>query len=500
MTTTPDFPEMSVRQLLSVPLLFLAGLLSACTTGDDTGSGLIDQDDSSDTTWTLAVTGPDDADSGTLTVEAGDLTTGFVATLEDSDGDPVEDQYITVQASTGTINAPPTESNTGGDDTDENGEVSFSYQAPTELSSSQTVTITASVTLPSSQGGGTLETTYTLDLEPEAAPDVTITGPDQVAPGLENDGYTVTVSKASNGNPIADACVTLDVGTSASISPSADTTCTTGSSGWTTDDDGDVAFAVTPNSSLSDGDTLTITASATVDDEEGTATKSLTVASDIFSLIAPEDSSTIEAGTSAKTELHLRWTEGDSGSAQGISGTVYLSSDSATAHFLIGDSSSAQSSTTARTSVDSLGDFEQTIYLYDTTSDTVTVTATSSDASESTTLLVYFTDEPSEIYLTAEPLTIEASPSDARYSVLTATVLDAQGEALADIPVTFALDGGQSTTAGYLSNTNATTDDEGQATTQYEAGTATGTASITAETDNGVSSNAREITVESDSD
>lgn len=476
-------------------------LLGACTSGDDSGTGLIDTDDptGSEDAWVLTIEGPDDTESGDYSVETGEVATGFVAHLETAGGDPVADEYITLTVSNGTIDAPPSESNTGGDDTDDDGDVDFSYEAPSGITSTTTVDIVASVDLPSSQGGGTLEETFTVEIDPPSAPELTFAGPKNVAPGVTNSGYTVTVTKASTGAAIADACVTLtaSLGT---ISPSASTTCDSGLNGWVASDLGVVSFSLTPPTDVDSDTDLTLTASSQVNSVTGSASYTVTVLPDTFQFTSPSTNTSIEVGSDEKQQLEFQWTRDaeTSSGAVGVAGNVVLTTDSSDARFLVGSSATTgSSSVTVATSASSSGNFTKSVYIYDTVGESVTVTATSESTGNETTLLLDFYDEPTEINLDATPLVIEPSPSTSRFSTLTATVLNQVGEPISGAQVTFTLVSGTYGTGEQVFPTVAQTNSSGQASSRYEAGTLEGTASIQVTTENGVTSNTRVITVSS---
>jgi len=474
-------------------MLFLA----ACTSGDDSGTGLIDTSDptGSEDAWVLTIVGPDNTESGDYSVESGDVATGFVATLETAGGEPVADEYITLTVSNGTIDAPPSKANTGGDDTDDDGEVDFSYESPSGITATTTVDITASVDLPSSQGGGTLEETFTVEIDAPSAPILTIAGPKNVAPGVTNAGYTVTVTKASTGDAIADACVTLTT-TLGTITPSAETTCDSGYNGWVASDLGVVSFSLTAPEASTDT-ALTLSASSEVNDVTGSASYAVSVLADTFQFTSPSENASAAVGIDNKQRLRFQWTRDadTSAGAVGVTGSVTLTTDDTTdARFLIGSATTGNASVTVSTLAANSGDFSQAVYLYSTSDGQVTVTASDATSGAEATLPLQFTADAAYIRLTASPSTLETSGNTG--STLTATVYNDAGAVITNSKVVFSVVSSPGSSDEQLIPAQAYTNSSGVATATFYAGLLTGTVVVQATAENGLESNTRQITIE----
>jgi len=481
---------------LFLAMALAASLLVAACGGDDGGDALLDPDNPGGTAAAaLEIVGPSKADSGTVKVEAGTITDGFVVTVLNNAGNPVEGAFVALEADQGIINAPPSDANSGGDQSDSDGEVAFAYQAPDDIISDTAIKITATVT--DADSGDEVTETYSLTVTAASAPVVKITGPDTVAPGVSNSGFKLTVTKAS-GAQVSDACVTLSASTG-TISPTPTTTCTeTGLAGNEVSSTGTLSFTYTPPANVATDTSATLTAATKVSSQDGTGSLTVTVAADTFQFTDPDAGSAIVVGSSNREALHFQWTrDADTpGGASGVSGTVTLTADSP-ALLALGSDTSGTSSVTVSTKSSSDGDFAQSVYVFSNSAGTVTITAHDDTADRDATLPLQFVDTPSEVNLDADPLEIEPSPSAARFTDLEVTVLNQVGEPIEGVEVEFQLvtpvsigDGEQ------IFPSVQVTDDEGKAYSRFEAGTEEGTASVQARIqDSSVRSNTRTITV-----
>lgn len=484
------------RSLLS--LLFVLGLVAGCSTDDAGGGGLLDTDDpgGGNSQLVLTIEGPNGASSGQVSVEAGELAKGFVATLTTASGNPVDDRFIALTPEQGFVNAPPSRANSGGANTGSDGELEFDYQAPETLSSQTTIELVASV----EADGDTLEEVFEIELVRASAPVLTLSGPRNVAPGVANSGYRVTATKAS-GAQIAEACVSLKT-SAGTISPGAETTCDeSGLNGWLTDSVGVQTFSLTPPANISSDTTVTLSAEATIGGARGTATYPVNVLADTFQFTAPSSNASVVVGIQNKERLRFQWTrDADTPSgAEGVTGTVALSSDNNNVLFVINNGVTGARTLSATTNGNASGEFTQAIYVYSNASGQATITAEDSSTAQTATLLLNFVDGPTQINLDATPLQVEPSPSAARFSNLDVTVLNQAGQPIAGIEVEFQLlqAAGSSVNERVFPQVQVT-NSSGQASSRYEAGPSEGTAQVRVRAENGALSNIRAITVAAD--
>jgi hypothetical protein len=482
---------------LILSMAMASSLLIAACGGGDGGDALLDPDNPGGSAATsLEVLGPNQADSGTVKVEAGTITDGFVVTVLNNAGNPVEGAFVAIEADQGIINAPPSEANSGGDTSDSDGEVRFAYQAPDDIVTDTAIKITATVT--DADSGDELTETYTLTVTAASPPVVKITGPSAVAPGVSNSGFKVAVTQAS-GAQVSDGCVTLSA-SSGTLSPTPTTTCSaTGLAGYELSSTGTLSFSYTPPANVATDTSATLTASTNVASQDGSGSLTVTVAADTFQFTDPDAGAAIVVGSSNREALHFQWTrDADTpGGAAGVAGTVTLTAD-APALLALGSDTSGTSSVTVSTKSSTDGDFAQSVYVFSNSAGTVTITAHDDTTDRDASLPLQFVDTPSEVNLDADPLVIESSPSSARFSDLEVTVLNQVGEPIEGVEVEFLLVTPVSTSDGeQIFPSVQVTDDEGKAYSRFEAGTAQGTATVQAKIqDSSVRSNTRTLTVE----
>ncbi|MEC9357818.1 MAG: hypothetical protein VX836_08110 [Pseudomonadota bacterium] len=491
---------MSLKSFLRAALCSTVCLaVLACSTDDEGSGGLLDADDPSGSGSSLVLTieGSDGASSGQVTVEAGDIAEGFVATLKTGSGKVVKDRFIALTPDQGFVNAPPSNANTGGDNTDSSGEVEFDYQAPDTVTAARTIDLVASVELTSSEGGGTLEEEFQIKLTKASAPTLVITGPKNVAPGVTNAGYRVTVTKAS-GAQVPQACVTLRA-TSGTITPPAETTCSeTGLTGYTTTDAGIKTFSYRPPASGGTDSVVNITAETTIGGTSGSAVYQVNILPDTFQFTSPAENESVFVGIDSKERLRFQWTRDSSTQtgSSGVSSSVKLSTDSNRALFVVNNAITGSATITATTSASNSGDFSEPVYIYSNNSGQVEVQAEDEATGQEATLLVNFVDGPTQINLDATPLIVNTSPNAGRFSNLEVTLLNGAGQPIEGVEVEFLLlqAAGTSVNERVFPEVQVT-NESGEATSRYEAGPTEGAAQVRVRAENGALSNIREITV-----
>lgn len=470
-------------------IAILSLLLAACGSSDG-GDPLLDSGNPGGSTGsTLSIVGANGAASAKLEVEAGSLTSGFLATLANSSGTPIKGAFIALEPDQGFINAPPSKANSGGANSDASGKLAFAYQAPENITADTLVAIQGTATL---DDGGKVAKAYQLTVTPPTTPVVTVTGKSEVAPGVANSGFSVTVRRGSGGQ-VPEACVKFAV-SAGSVTAADASPCTDGSGGFLTDDAGSLAFSLTPAAGLSEDTAVVITASSTVSGKKGSGSFTTTAKADTFQFTAPAVGMPIVVGSAGRVPVQFQWTRFSTSGNKGVSGQVSLSSSSA--RLALDPSSSGVQSLTVGTSASSLGDFSQPVYVYGTAAGQSSIKAQDPGSGLSTTLSLLFVQSPSSINLDASPLQIPASPSSNRYSTLTVTVLNEAGQPISGVTVNFQLEKSISDSSNErVFPTIQTTDANGQAKSRYEAGTVTGSATVRVTIDGSTLNDSRVITV-----
>ena len=491
---------MRLKNLLLTTLF--AAMVSACGGGTETGA-LLNPDNlgggsgsgSGGTASVLTITGPNSAPSGALEVEAGSLTGGFVATLTSASGQPVASRFISLRPQRGFVNAPPSRANSGGANTNTAGQVPFAYQAPEDITRRTVVPIVASVASTTS-GGTPIEQTYELAVIPAPPPVITLTCPANSAPGIANSGFAALVEK-QNGQQVAKACITLTA-SGGTISPPPSTTCTNGSAGVETDDAGRFNFTFTPPASVAQDTVLTITAATTVAGQSVSKSCQTTARADTFQFTSPKTGTPIVVGSETREPLRFQWTRSPqtAGGAQGVGGTLQLSITGGGRLVFNDDPFSESQSISVTTSAANNGDFERPVSVFSNNSGQSTITAREQTTGRTTNVIVQFVDTPGEINLDANPLVVQTSPNNGRFSNLVVTVLNQAGAPITGVDVDFIL---VSSASGNVNERvfpqRQTTDASGQAKSRYEAGPTAGTAQVQVRVEGGGLSNLREITV-----
>ncbi len=477
---------------------FAVGLL-ACSGGGNSSGGLLDPNNpgggTGSTTGQLTLVGPGAVPSGSLEVEAGSLTTGFVATLRSATGQPVAGRFISLKPASGFVNAPPSRANSGGATTDAAGQVAFSYQAPDSVTRRTIVALVASTTV--ATGGTAIEQTYEIAVVPAAPPVLTLTCPANAAPGVANAGYFALVEK-QNGEQVPAACITLTA-SGGTLSPPPSTTCdATAAAGNETNDAGRFNFSFTPPANVATDTVLTLTATTTVSGQSVSKTCQTTARADTFQFTAPEAGTPIVVGSENKEPLHFQWTRSPqtAGGARGVAGTLTLQISGGGRLVFNDDPFSESQSISANTSTASNGDFERPVSVFSNNSGQSTITAREQTTGRTATVIVQFVDSPGEINLDATPLQVQTSPNTGRFSNLVVTVLNQAGSPITGVDVDFLLVTPASSSVNErVFPQRQTTDASGQAKSRYEAGPTAGSAQVQVRVEGGGLSNLREITV-----
>ena len=430
-------------------------------------------------TATLVITGPSTvAPNGVI---------NLVATLKDASGNAPDSPGLFIsltpnpQRGTIAVGGVP---NTGGGNTNANGEVPFTYQADNQ---ENTITITASA----SSGGTTKTDTHVITVDDGfnfTTATITITGPDSV-PVNSSSPYTARIVDGMGRAPVTPLNM--------NIQP---TQGTTSPNSGNTNANGEVTFNFNaPNNNAS----VTITVTAQENGATKTGTKNVQVLPNNFQFTSPADNSTVISGT--PQALTINWTVGGApvttGQALPGGGTASQITLSVSGGGSGGGFRVNGGAPTNPVSVNaSNGGFGPTVQIEaNTAGGAATVTATA-NGGFSDTLPLNFRGSPSSLDLAVNPNNIPAGGS----STMTATVRDASGNALQGITVNFAIDtcaGGGAPPCPPNERVNplsANTNASGQATSFYthQSGNPTGSAFVRATASGGSNpSNLQLITV-----
>ena len=483
------------------PLLLVSLLvLGACSnTSGGGGSALLGSNGGTGSA-VITITGPSQTASGALQVDGGGISGTFLVNVIDANGNPVSGDQVTIAPTAagkpaGTIDSPPTQANTGGGTTDIKGDLQFAYEAPAVTKSTQ-VTLTASATV----FGAPVTATYTVTVVPQQVT-LTLTGPGGcggpnstttcvASTGTLTSGFLATLTALSpvsdTSQPVPDNFVSIvpsnpPGGTINAPASQPDT------GGNNTNANGQVSFAYQAPNTGSTAVTTTLTGSATLSSGQTvTGTLNVVIEPDVFQFTAPAAFTSIQVGSANAKPLAFEWTTAQAAGAQGVSGNVLLTAigasgfSSSTAQFIV--NGTAQSTVTVPTNANNNGNFAVPVSITDSTGESVTITAQdTSNNTRQATLSLQFIATPTAVSLSAQPLAVQKSPSNGRFSTLTFTVLNQANQPQAGVNVTFTL----VTPAGTDANervfpSGGTTNSQGVATSQYEAGLTAGTATVQA--------------------
>ncbi|MCS4315604.1 adhesin/invasin, partial [Pseudomonas sp. BIGb0381] len=365
-------------------------------------------------------------------VANGTATSNLVASVEDANGNPVANATVTWSTSTGILSAVSSS-------TDANGKASVTLKG--------TVAGTATVKAQASAGASSADVELTPDGSTAKVVDLTATPASIVANGTATSNLVATVEDA-NGNPVANAPVTwsTSIGTLSAASSS-------------TDANGKASVTLKG----------TVAGTAAVKAQASAGASSVNVA------LTPDGSTakvvdltatpaTIVANGAASSTL-VATVKDANGNTLGAGVAVTWSTS-------LGSLSAASSTTNASG--------QASVTLKGTVAGSATVTA--SAVAGSATAAVILTSDGSTakvVDLTATPTTIVANGTAT--STLVATVEDANGNPVANTPVTW------STSTGTLSAVSSSTDANGKASVTLK-GTAAGTATVKAQASAGASS------------
>jgi hypothetical protein len=170
------------------PMLALVAVLAACSGGTTDSGALLDLNNlggdngggSNVTSAKVAIVGP-------TCVQTDQISDAFTATATTTAGTPIKDKFIQVVPTfngspAGTIQAtgPDGRPRLGGANTDNNGNMVFRYQPPTDINTSITVLLTANV----KDGDTTIgKTESSITVAPPGKPKITVAGPQDPATG-----------------------------------------------------------------------------------------------------------------------------------------------------------------------------------------------------------------------------------------------------------------------------------------------------------------------------
>lgn len=434
----------------------------------------------------MTLEGPASEPTGSLEVESGTLVSGFVLTLLDGRGNPIDAEVLdSLTTSAGNLLTPD------GLTTDADGQVVFDLQAPT-VTTATTVTLAAAANEVDDTTNDT-SATYTLRVvppPPPPAPILTLTGPQDGSPNQERTGYTAELLR-EDGQAIENALVQITAG-NGTVTVIENGTPLPGSNRGRTDAFGRLAFTFTPASNAAET-TVTLTGSVATGspaallqqcqtDTEAACTDTLNVAvrADTFQFTSPQFGAAAVVGLPNAVPLTFSWVTaaGDPVPACVDLTTTFTGSGNATFGMIITGDPTPRTQI-RRVLLDSTGDFLNDVSVFSDRSGFLEVKATENrdcddtpgSATASTGL--QFNDEPGDannhVDLTA-PLRVFSSPDaggNQRRGTLTFEVRNNAFEPIDNAQVLFTI----STSAGGFNERvfpgGGTTNASGIATSQY---------------------------------
>lgn len=325
-----------------------------------------------------------------------------------------------------------------------------------------------------------------------------LSGPANAAPGQETTGYLARLT-TSDGTAIEQQFVAITAVEGGSIAAPPNQPATNGAN---TDAFGRVRFSFTPPEDITEATTVNIRGTATDDNNlEIEDTLQVTVRPDVFQFTAPNPNTPIQVGSANAEPVSFQWTRDSQTGGGGVSGEIRLTIDNNARIVVNDDPQNARQQVTIQTSATSGGNFRVPVSIFNNTSGFSTLTARDNAATTRTaTVNVQFVDQAGTSdrtrNLTAAPLVVEPAPSTSRFSQLEFEVLNDAFEPVTGIDVTFEL----LVRAGGGNNERVfpgggTTDAQGRASAQYEAGVTEGTATVRACVRDTSNCDSRDITV-----
>jgi len=294
-----------------------------------------------------------------------------------------------------------------------------------------------------------------------------LTCPSSVNVGATSDVGTALLTD-SRGNGISGANLTLSPGRGFVNAPPDQ-----GSSfGGTTGSDGRLLFTYTAPTDIKVDTAVGIRGTTNVGGDNISASCSLIVKADIFSLTAPADNTEQALGPAAASQTTLRWLNGD---RQGVVGPVVIS---ATNNAKLTTDLNNTGSQQITLNTNASGDLESPLFLICTQPGPVEVRAVDQASfSKLSSVGIQCIDPPASMTARATPTLLNVQPSNNRFAEATFTLFGQGGSNVRNADLTFTLvraaGGGDR-----LLNTSGVTDEGGSAIARYEAGANPGTATI----------------------
>lgn len=327
---------------------------------------------------------------------------------------------------------------------------------------------------------------------------LTLSGPENAAPGQTTIGYLASLTTA-DGTAVENQFIAILPVEGGQIAAPPDQPATNGAN---TDAFGRVRFSFTPPDDVTEATTINIRATATDDNNlEVEDTLRVTVRPDVFQFTAPNPNTPVQVGSANAEPISFQWVRDAEAGGGGVSGEVRLSINNNARIVVNDDPQNAQQQVTIQTSATSGGNFRVPVSIFSNTSGFATLTARDNAATTRTaTVNVQFVDQAGTSEgtrnLTAAPLIVEPAPSSSRFSQLEFEVLNDAFDPVTGIDVTFELlipAGGGNNERVFPGG--GTTDAQGRASAQYEAGVVEGTATVRACVRNTSNCDTRDITI-----
>ena len=290
--------------------------------------------------------------------------------------------------------------------------------------------------------------------------------PATIAAGSELDGFSATFTDSQN-QPIANAFVGVSASTGAISAPPG----FPNSGGAPTDRFGLMRFSLKAPADALDGSFITIRAQASV----GTATSmdscKVTIGAPNFSFTNPLAGSAQIVGSSQA--VTFSWVDRN---GLGVAGGLRLSATSGSLSFGTAGPGASQLSTKTNSS----GSLVNDVFFTCAIPGIVQIRAVDVPSTGLTTSVsVQCLTQPDQINLDVDNLLLKPSPDANRRAKLTVTTYDARGRVIKGLPITFELAPGAGGGERLVPRAGIT-NDAGQVTAGYEAGTTTGTVTIRA--------------------